>query len=150
MGNPWQSCSHGFCLPHPHPSPLVNLELGYFGIFSHSADICAWPLYRSLTLVQGEALTQVFVFWLGRGLNLQPILNSCPEILPQDQIKSFCRLSCVILMGLMCGTKDKIQLSAGAWQGEIHDQSLQFRKYFRVRFMIKVCILGNIYRAFRQ
>lgn len=41
VGNPWQSCSHGFCLPHTHLSPLVNLELGYFGILSHPAGICA-------------------------------------------------------------------------------------------------------------
>lgn len=32
-------------------------------------------------------------------------------------------------MGLLCGTKDKIELAAGAWQGKIHDLTLQYRKY---------------------
>lgn len=79
-----------------------------------------------------QVLAMCFGLW---GLNLQPTLNFCSEILLQDRIKSFHELSCMlsgmILMVLVCDTKDKIQLTAGAWHSKIHDESLQFSKYLQ-------------------
>lgn len=63
--------------------------------------------------VRGVVLTQVLAVCFGLwGLNLQPTLNFCSEIVLWDRFKSFRKLSCMlssmISMVLVRDTEDKI------------------------------------------